>query len=86
MISVQMIEARVSRYYSRIDKPPSPSAQWADLVTVYTEFGSWRMPYDAFVALFGVRIAANTDGVMVSIPSHSHSGSEAKGGRNISGA
>lgn len=62
------MEARVSRRYERLDLAAGYGAQYADNVTVWTEFGGWSMPYEAFVALFGISIAANTDGAMVNLP------------------
>jgi hypothetical protein len=71
MTSVQTIEARVSRRYVHAGGGNSGPAQWHDTVTVWTELGNWSMPYDAFVALFGICIAANTEGATVNIPSQS---------------
>lgn len=64
------MEVRVSRRYERLDGAAGCGVQYADNITVWTEFGGWSMPYEAFVTLFGVCIAANTEGVVVDLPIH----------------
>lgn len=67
MNTQKAIEAMVSRNYVRQDKWPQVDAKYADIVTIWTELGNWSMPYDAFTALFGICIAANTQRVTVNL-------------------